>query len=322
MIQEVSLSQFIQPTSLLTRRTSRRTLLRGLGISAAAITGAILIGCSDDDEEMDEAMNDEPMDDESPDDESMDDESMDDSMSEAMDAALGDATHYELVNGWYRDEPVVYYDFGTHSPQMNVADVAVAPIWAFITGMDADGNPEFVPHQHNIIDVVPGDGGYSDLWQVNLVTVPEDYVADSITSKADLDAMSYPTVQPGLFVNCPVVPAGSTLENGEELTQGWHNGERVYYPDFGANPPAGIPIWAFITGLDDDGNPQFVDGQHNVIDAIPSDPGYSAFWIVNLVVVDEGYEANSIKSAGAVAESGYEVLTPGLMVNCPVVEMM
>ena len=224
--------------------------------------------------------------------------------------------------GWYRDEPVVYYDFGMQSPLMSGVAVGAAPIWAFITGMDADGNPQFVPHQHNIVDVVPGDEGYSDLWQVNLVTVPEDYVADSITSKADLDAMSYPTVQPGLFANCPIVPAGSTLENGEELTQGWYNGESVYYPDFGANPAAGIPIWAFITGMDDDGNPQFVEGQHNVIDAIPSDDGYSAFWLVNLVVVDEGYEANSITSATGVAESGFEVLTPGLMVNCPVVEMM
>jgi len=251
----------------------------------------------------------------------MDDDSMDD-MMDAVDHDLGAAKHYELVSGWYRGEPVVYYDFGMESALVGTAGVALAPIWAFITGMDADGNPVFVPHQHNIVDAVPGDAGYSDLWQVNLVTVPEDYVADSITSKADLDAMAYPTVQPGLFVNCPIVPAGSTLENGEELTRGWYRGEQVYYPDFGPNPANGIPIWAFITGMDADGNPQFVEGQHNVIDAIPGDPAYSAFWLVNLVVVDEGYEANSITSAAEVAASGFEVLTPGLMVNCPVVEQM
>ena len=312
--------QFNQPASFLTRRTGRRALLRGLGISAASLSGAILIGCSDDDDTVATATT-----------EAMDGDSMataateamaGDSMTEAMDAALGDAKHYELVGGWYRGEPVVYYDFGMQSPLMNAASVGAAPIWVFITGMDAGGEPQFVPHQHNIVDVVPGDMGYSDLWQVNLVTVPEDYVADSITTKADLDAMAYPTVQPGLFVNCPIVPAGSTLENGEELTRGWYNGEQVYYPDFGPNPAVGIPIWAFITGMDADGNPQFVEDQHNVIDAIPSDAGYSAFWIVNLVVVDDGYEANTIKSAADVASSGFEVLTPGLMVNCPVVEMM
>ncbi len=319
------MSHFNQPASFLARRTGRRSLLRGLGVGAAGLTGAILIGCSDDEEAMDAAMDDSMADATATMDAmatattaAMDD----DSMAEAMDAALGDARHYELVSGWYRDEPVVYYDFGMQSPLMNAAGVGVAPIWAFITGMDADGNPQFVEGQHNIIDVVPGHPGYSDLWQVNLVTVPEDYVADSITSKMDLDGMAYPTIQPGLFVNCPVVPAGSTLENGEELTQGWNNGERVYYPDFGSNPAAGIPIWAFITGMDTDGNPQFVKGQHNVIDAIPSDAGYSAFWIVNLVVVDAAYEANTIKSAADVVASGFEVLTPGLMVNCPVVDMM
>lgn len=319
------------PGSFLARRPSRRALLRGFGIGAAGIAGAIVIGCSDDEEEPVATPTEEAMDDAEPSatatEEAMDDaepsatateEAMDDGDMMLPDADLGAAKDFALVNGWYRDEPVVYYDFGMQSPT-NGAAVSTAPIWAFITGMDDDGNPVFVEGQHNIVDVVSGDDGYSDLWEVNLVTVPEGYEANAIHSHADLEAMSYPTVTPGLLVNCPIVPAGSTLGNGEELVTGWYQDQHVYYPDFGANPAAAIPIWAFITGMDADGNPIFVEGQSNIIDALPVDAGYSAFWFVNLVVVDEGYEANSIRSAADVASSGFEILQPGLVVNCPVV---
>src|SRR3546814_6667762 len=91
--------------------------------------------------------------------------------------------------------------------------------------MAADGSPRFVEGQHNIVDVVPGDEGYSDLWQVNLVVVPEEYKADSVTSRADLNAMSYEVMTTDLLVNCPIVPAGSALEGAEELVQGWYRSE-------------------------------------------------------------------------------------------------
>jgi hypothetical protein len=96
--------------------------------------------------------------------------------------------------------------------------VSAAPIYAFATGVTDDG-PQFVAGQFNIIDVVPGDEGYSDLWEVNLVMVDEDYEANSITSKAALEAGDFEVVNPGLFVNCPVVGVDSTLEDGEELTR-------------------------------------------------------------------------------------------------------
>jgi hypothetical protein len=187
-----------------------------------------------------------------------------------------------------------------------------------ITGVDADGNPQFVEGQHNIVDVIPGDAGYSDLWEVNLVTVPEDYEPDSLKSREDVEASGYKTMVPGLLVNCPIVPEGTTLEGGEELVQGWYKGEPVFYPDFGENPATTLPIWVFITGMDADGNPQFVEGQNNVIDAVPGDAGYSAFWQVNLVTVGEGYEANTIKSAADALASGFEITETDMVVNCPV----
>ena len=230
-----------------------------------------------------------------------------------------EARNFQLVSGWYKDQQVRYYDFGTESPAGD-GSVSVAPIWAFITGMDSDGNPMFVEGQHNVVNVVPGDPGYSDLWQVNLVTVPEGYVADSIKSFDDLMASGFEITPTSIFVNCPVVPAGSTLETGQELVQGWYKGEEVFYPDFGPNPAATLPIWAFITGFDGDGNPQFVESQNNVIDLVPGDDGYSAFWEVNLVIVPEGYVANSVTSRADVEAMGWEIVKPGIVVNCPVVD--
>jgi hypothetical protein len=221
------------------------------------------------------------------------------------------------VSGNYKGRHVEYYDFGANSPSANGA-VSTAPIYVFINGFDADGNPTFVDGQHNIVNSIPGVDGYSDLWQVMLVEVPDTYVADTIQSKAEIDAAGYSITATDILVNCPIVPADTMLEGGEELTQGWYNGTAVYYPDFGMNPATTAPIYAFITGLDTDGNPIFVEGQHNVIDVVPGDAGYSAFWQVNLVIVPDDYVAGTIKDLGGITASGYEMIQPGLVVNCPV----
>src|SRR5438094_3616937 len=80
---------------------------------------------------------------------------------------------FALTQGWYRDRETFYYDFGMNTPPVNGAQaVATVPIYVLVTGFDASGNPQPVAGQHNIIDVVPGDPGYSDLWSLTFVTVP------------------------------------------------------------------------------------------------------------------------------------------------------
>jgi hypothetical protein len=273
------------------------------GLGGAGLIAAYAIGCGDDDEESGEAAP-TPL--------------GATSTPRATPAATTPAAQaMRLVSGWYRDQQVKYYDFGMNSPHTG-GSVATAPIYVLISGMNTDGTPIFVEGQHNIVDAVPGDAGYSDLWQVMLVQAGDDYEPDSIKSKAELDASGLQVTSTDMLVNCPIVPEGTTLEGGEELVQGWYKGEPVFYPDFGANPASAIPIWVFITGMDAQGNPQFVEGQHNIIDAVPSDAGYSAFWRVNLVTVATDYEPDSIKSASDVAASGYEIMQTDMAVNCPV----
>jgi len=281
------------------RRMSRRSLLRVGALAGTGLAAALIVGCGDDG----------------------DDAGNGGSGSTTAPAATTNPTdaakEFALVSGWYRDRAVKYYDFGMNSPASGNT-IATAPIWVLITGMEADGTPRFVDGQHNIIDARPGDSGYSDLWQVHMVTVPDGYVADTLKSAEDVTNSGYEVTPVELLVNCPVVPDGSTLEGGEALVQGWYRGEEVFYPDFGGNPAVALPIWAFITGMDPSGNPQFVEGQNNVIDSVPGDDGYSAFWRVNLVTVPDGYEPNSVRSAAAAADAGYEMTQTDLVVNCPV----
>lgn len=107
--------------------------------------------------------------------------------------------------GWYRDRDVSYFDQGSRSPNAGFV-VQSAPIWAFF--YNTNGSP--VAGQHNVIDVRPGDTGYSDLWRVTKVLVSPSYVANTLESaSAIMRAASGPsptvTLQlTSMFVNCPV----------------------------------------------------------------------------------------------------------------------
>ncbi len=344
---------------MLTRNLSRRALLKYSGFASAGIFSSYLLAaCGGDDDDdagqgvtateepkMDETPTEEAMMDATPTEEMMADEAPTEEMMADEPTATGEMMADEptateemaaeptateemmtdemlktLVFGWYRGEAVEYYDFGMHTPLADGDSITTAPIWVLVHEMMAGEDPQFVEGQHNIVDVVPGDEGYSDLWQVMLVEVPDGYEPDSIRNTADINAMAYPVTATEMYVNCPVVDEGTELEGGERLVQGWYQDTEVYYPDFGPNIPFAISIWVFITGMGADGNPQFVEGQHNIIDAIPADEGYSAFWRVNLVLVDAGYEPDSLRDAGDI-NAMYDVTQTDLVVNCPVVSV-
>jgi hypothetical protein len=274
-------------------RLSRRSLLRGSVVAGIGAGALALVGCGDDD---------------------------DDAPTPAAAATKSNGDQAKkLVHGWYRGREVTYYDFGGNSKLASTGGVASAPIYVFIRGSKADGSPDALAAQHNVVGVLPGDASYSDLWQVNLVTVPATYTADSAKSVADITSGRYDMKQTDMFVNCPIVAEGTKLERGEPIVQGWKDGKAVFYPDFGLNAAVAIPIWVFITGMDDKGMPKFVKDQRNIVDAIPADRGYSAFWQVSLVTVPESYVANAAKSAEDVQRLGFKVTQTEMVVNCPIV---
>lgn len=227
--------------------------------------------------------------------------------------------HKELVTAWLRGQEVQYYDFGSSSTLTPDGTVATDSIWWFIHGVALSGIPEWVEGQLKVIDVVPGVAGYSDLFQVMFVTVTDDYTPDSIRSKAGIEASGFIVSTVYMYLNCPIVPEGSTLEGGEQLEQLWYRDEPVFCPNLGPTNPTPIPMWVFITGTDSQGNPEYLEGQNNIIDALPADPEYSSFCRVNLVEAPDDYEPNSIRSAEDVLDSGYPITTTDRIINCPVV---
>jgi hypothetical protein len=108
----------------------------------------------------------------------------------------------DLVQGWYRDMKVFYFDFGTRSPN-DGSIVLRAPIWVFFL---EDGTA--VEGQNNVIDLLPDEEGYSDLWHVHKVVVDSSYVANSYKSAADImeaaGSGGVTVEETTIFVNCPV----------------------------------------------------------------------------------------------------------------------
>lgn len=218
---------------------------------------------------------------------------------------------------------VEYYNF-------DVQSTAPAPIYAFF---NADNSA--VSGQLNIIEVIPGDVGYNDFWQVFKVIVPDDYVANTATSLADIQANSYTIESTDILVNCPVVPEGSTATKrmtGESgLSRGWYKGQIALYftfnekslmtsggqvplspiyVTFNENPPTGGPATGFMS---EDGSTQ----THNVLATLPNDTDYSPLWSVN--VYDNADFANVSDLTTA---SNANILARGVAnVNCPVVSV-
>lgn len=230
-------------------------------------------------------------------------------------------------------EMVQYYNF-------DVLPLKSAPI--FVLFKEGETNP--VAGQLNIVNVIPGDAGYSDFWHVHKVTVPENYLANSVTSYSELLAMNFPMERTNLIVNCPVVPEGSTAtlrynpENNNGLIRGWYKDKVVFYFDFSEKqllvdlPAAGhpnVPVSDILVcfninpGLPGGGPPSgFVTEMnsrqtHNVVKTLPSNDTYSPLWDVD---VYDNADFSSVHD-WASASSATILATGVALVNCPIVSV-
>lgn len=218
---------------------------------------------------------------------------------------------------------VEYYNF-------DVQPTTPAPIYV----MFKEGESMPVDGQLNVINVIPGDAGYNDFWQVVKVTVPATYVANTVTSLADIQTKGYAMTITDMLVNCPVVPKGSTaskrLGGGNNgLVKGWYKGKVVHYfsfeekalkgtsvplspiyVTFNINPDmtGGGPASGFVAEM---GNMQ----THNVIATLPADNGYSPLWSVNVFDNADFMNVSNLSNAQMA-----NILATGVAtVNCPVV---
>jgi len=231
-----------------------------------------------------------------------------------------------ITRGLGPDGSVVeYYNF-------DVQSTTPAPIFVLVR----EGEDAPVDGQLNVVDDVPGDDDYNDFWHVHLVTVPADYVANTLTSAAAIQSAGHDVTETDMLVNCPVVPDGSTATKrlGDEppdLVEGWYRDQVVSYFQFTEAPLAPndgrvpvSPIYVSFNRNPDQpgGGPPsgFVaeaDGvqTHNVVSTLPGDAGYSPLWLVNVYDNADFDVVSDLPSAMAADQLAAGVAT----VNCPIV---
>ena len=221
-------------------------------------------------------------------------------------------------------KPVHYYNF-------DVQSTTPAPIYVLYR----EGEDKPVPGQLDIIDALPGEKGYNDFRQVWKVWVPKDYVANTITDTALLNA-GYKIEQTTTLRNMPVVPDKSTARarlKGEnaELQRAWYRGQVAKFFSFnetplsaaGTNVPLspiyvafninpGAPNGGPASGFRTEPNSQQT---HNVPFTLPGEPGYSPLW---LVAIYDNADWPSVRDRATALKA--KVLAPGAAtVNCPIV---
>ena len=206
--------------------------------------------------------------------------------------------------GFYQGKTVRYLDFG---PIKLRPGNKVAPIWAFTNG--AEG-------QRNVIDVAPGDRGYTPLWRVVMVTWAVEASPRVLRSAGQVRAAAaageVTLRRTNTVVNCPVVGFG------QKQILGFYRGSTIAYYDLGPVKLAGgnkvAPIWAFTNGA---------PGQKNVVDVVPGQRGYTPLWQVSMVTWADGITPRVLMSAAQIrsAASAGEVTVrrTDTVVNCPLI---
>jgi hypothetical protein len=220
-------------------------------------------------------------------------------------------------------KPVRYYNFDVQT---------TTPALVYVLYREGEDKP--VAGQLDIIDTLPGEKGYNDFRQVWKVTVPKDYVANTIADAAMLLSAGYKPEKTNTLRNMPVVPDKSTAKarlKGEsaELQRAWYQGQVAKFFSFDEAPLSGgnvplSPIYVTFNINPDQPNGGPGSGfkaeagseqTHNVPATLPGDAGYSPLWLVAVYDNADWPEVKDLKTALKA-----KVLAPAAAtVNCPIV---
>jgi len=216
---------------------------------------------------------------------------------------------------------------------LDARPTASAPIYTFVR---ENGDP--VEEQLDVVDVVPGETGYNDLWHPHMVTVPDSYEANTATSLADIEDAGFEITETNTLKNCPLVPEGSTASlryggGSTELFDAWYDDQIVSYFTFEESSmqehAGSIPLSAIYVSFNT--NPGQEGGgvssgfateaaseqTHNVVATLPEQEMYSPLWMVNVYDNADFEAVSDIDSA-----RDAELLREGVQsVNCPIVSV-
>ena len=207
------------------------------------------------------------------------------------------ATESGLIQGWFRDRTVMYYDFGSVP-----LDVKPAQVYWPIHGFDARGNPVSMRGQRPIFSTIPGLSGYSGVFHLIYVVVADNvqpnYARDIATVNSLVAAKKAHLRETQQLFNLPVVPRGARLVRDSTTgLAGWYQGRDLQFFDFGAVTTTPVSMWRFARGRDPAGEPNVLEGQNSLVDSIPVSGTYPDLWEIRFVFVDSAYVPNTIKNA-------------------------
>lgn len=217
---------------------------------------------------------------------------------------------------------VSYLDFGARTALSEHGAVAVAPIWVFIDGFDADGAPRMIPDHPTVLDAMPDDPGYSDLWDVRFVLVPDGFDSRAIHSLEDLDASGLQVIPAGMLVNCPIVDGDATTSEGHPVRAGWYRDQQVHYFDLGVSAVEPGTIYEFV--LADDpalggyATPAPLAVPPLVVLPEAQGPAAQFFRLYQVEVNDESVAA-ATGSAADLEAGGFWIRATGQLVNRPLI---
>jgi hypothetical protein len=231
------------------------------------------------------------------------------------------AGQFELVQGWFREHLVQYYNFGEVERPVVLGRV----LWP-IHGFDARGNPVAIRGQRPIFSSLPGLSGYSGLWRLTYVVTADKVQPNQLRDIASAEALvrkrRASLRESGLTVNLPIVSRGSRLaQDSTPGLLGWYEGRDVQFFDFGGASVVPAPMWRFARGGDTLNAPTPLEGQNSVVDSVPVSAPFPDLWEIRFVRVDSAYVPNSLKSAAAVRSAGVVIELPHSVRNLPITIM-
>lgn len=228
------------------------------------------------------------------------------------------AREIERIQGWFRDRPVMYYNFG----YVDEAVTAGRVLWP-IHGFDAKGNPVAMRGQRPIFSAIPPLGGYSGAWRLAYVLTADHAQPNQLRDMASVDRLvrskRASIRETDLTLNLPIVPRGSRLAgDSTPPMMGWYEGRDVQFFDFGPVDLRPVPMWRFARGLDSLGQPTLLVEQNSIVDSVPATAPYPDFWTMHVVRADSAYVPNSLKSLAALQRASMAIDPPNGVRNLPI----
>lgn len=169
---------------------------------------------------------------------------------------------------------------------------------------------------------------FSPIWELHVVLVAPTYNPANPTMLIDsagkvlTSPLVKAVIQTNLFLNCPVVPVGSTVDPGSPPVEpAFFDGRIVNIVRYDIEDGEFNPQILF-KFVDAAGNTlPTPDNPHLVASKAPGDPFYSTIWEVWTVHVPAGQEAAALnmKSGAEIKASGFAIESANIRLDCPVV---